>query len=618
MRKIGLLLVAGVLAAWAGAAVPTCRVTVTLDQAEGDNLRLLPTETDGVWAADAPVDGDFTATVLPHIGRKFSEADSTLPDGVKFKPAMGSLVIPKEILEANKETGVALKIATTPIRYTIRYHAHGDGAPKHATESESLTPVADEREWDQAVSTANANVTLATRGSLNAEGWEFHGWSRTQGVTTPEFEPGQTCAHLVTMDGETITLYAVWTTKPEVGKVSYPITLQNGSFETPVLDNDETYVHFAGAVIRDTTIDDSNKIGWSTTGTANLVEIGRLTSASSISQYGVNSARDGQQIAELNATGAGLLYQRIATLPNTTLHWGFSHRARRYSPTNETSEMLSMWIGSADQIEQARAIYDCFAVTNAKSPNHISREVAMERVAALAKDLKFTNIVHKAIGTADKTAWDDLKGDFVVPSGRVVTEYAFVSWVEGDDGTASSYGNLIDRVYLSDLWPKERSNLKITHAEGGAVWVNDAQSVFKVERETGYLSSYDNGWKMSLSIGVAPGYNFTGMMKNGEYLNVKQTAEFIQTLITDGIQEDLTLDFLFVGDSMVSFRPNGGTYCDKSGETIASVKLALSRPHTLGPAGRPGYVFLGWRELKNGALLKPGAVMACEADPNTG
>ena len=420
MRKIGLLLVVWVLAAWAGAAVPTCRVTVTLDQAEGDKLRLFPTATDGVWAADAPVDGDFTATVLPHIGRKFSVADSTLPDEVTFNPAMGSLVIPKAMLEANKEAGVALTIATTPIRYTIRYHAHGDGEPGH--ETESLTPVAGERGWNQAVSTKNAKVTLATEGTLHAEGWEFQGWARTQGVTTPEFQPGDECAHLVTMDGETITLYAVWTTKPEVGKVSYPITLQNGSFETPVLNNNQTYVHFAGAVIGDTTIVDSNKIGWSTTGTANLVEIGRLTSASSISQYGVSSARDGQQIAELNATGAGLLYQRIATLPNTTLHWGFSHRARRYSPTNKTSETLSMWIGSADQIEQARAIYDCFAVTNAKSPNHISREVAKERVAALAKDLKFTNIVHEAIGKADKTVWDDLKGDFVVPSGRVVTE----------------------------------------------------------------------------------------------------------------------------------------------------------------------------------------------------
>ena len=616
MRKIGLLLVAGVLAAWAGAAVPTCRVTVTLDQAEGDNLRLLPTATDGVWVADAPVDGDFTATVLPNIGRKFSVADSTLPAGMTFNPAMGSLVIPKAILAANKETGVALAIATTPIRYTIHYRAHGDGEPGHATES-LTTPVAGERGWDQAVSTANAKVTLATRGTLNAPGWEFHGWSRTQGVTAPEFQPGETCAHLVTMDGETITLYAVWMTKPEVGKVSYPITLQNGSFETPALSNNQTYVHFAGAVIRDTTIDDSNKIGWSTTGTANLVEIGRLTSASAISQYGVNSARDGQQIAELNATGAGLLYQRIATLPNTTLHWGFSHRARSYSPTNETSETLSMWIGSADQIEQARAIYDCFAVTNVSSPNHISRDVAMERVAALAEKLKFTNIVHTAYGNANKTAWDDIKGDFVVPSGRVVTEYAFVSWVEGADGTASSYGNLIDRVYLADRLPKERFNLKITHAEGGAVWVNDAQSVFKVERETGHLSSYDKARKMSLSIGVAPGYNFTGMMKNGEYLNVMQTEAFIQKLITDGAQEDLTLDFLFVGDSMVSFRPNGGTYCDESGETIASVKLALSRPHTLGPATRTGYVFLGWRAL-NGALLKQGAVMACEADANTG
>ena len=216
MRKIGLFLAVWVLAAWAGAAVPTCRVTVTLDQAKGDNLRLFPTETDGVWAADAPVDGDFTATVLPNIGRKFSVANSTLPDGIIFNPALGSLVIPKAILAANEETGVALTIATTPISYTIHYHAHGDGEPRHATEL-LTTPVAGERGWDQAVSTANAKVTLATRGTLNAPGWEFHGWSRTQGVTAPEFQPGETCAHLVTMDGETITLSATWTTTRSCG-----------------------------------------------------------------------------------------------------------------------------------------------------------------------------------------------------------------------------------------------------------------------------------------------------------------------------------------------------------------------------------------------------------------
>ena len=38
MRKIGLLLVVWVLAAWAGAAVPTCRVTMTLDQAADELL----------------------------------------------------------------------------------------------------------------------------------------------------------------------------------------------------------------------------------------------------------------------------------------------------------------------------------------------------------------------------------------------------------------------------------------------------------------------------------------------------------------------------------------------------------------------------------------------------
>ena len=144
-------------------------------------------------------------------------------------------------------------------------------------------------------------------------------------------------------------------------------------------------------------------------------------------RYGLSGVREGQQFAELNANTAGLLYQRIATLPNTTLYWGFSHRAR--GSMGIEKETMSMWIGSAEQIEQARQIYDRFANTKAGDANHLSAEEAMEQIAALAEELQFTNIVHTAkLNTDDKSAWDDIQGVFVVPSQRPVTEYAFASW----------------------------------------------------------------------------------------------------------------------------------------------------------------------------------------------
>ena len=82
-----------------------------------------------------------------------------------------------------------------------------------------------------------------------------------------------------------------------------------------------------------------------------------------------------------------------------------------------------MWIGSAEQIEEARKIYDRFANTKAGDANHLSAEEARAKIAALAEEQQFTNIVHTAErNTDDKSAWVDIKGVFVVPSERPVTE----------------------------------------------------------------------------------------------------------------------------------------------------------------------------------------------------
>ena len=590
----------------------TCRITVTTEHAHGDGVRLLPTETVGKYVAVVDTGADFTATVLADEMYVIADTGHTIPKDVTFNATMGFFTIPAAVLQENAASGISLNIVARPIKYQILYHAHGDGEPA----IDNLRDANEDRTWIHSVDTANGDkVKLATAGTLNAEGWKFLGWSRIQGQTRPDFEPGAELDHLSIKDGSLVKLYAVWDTTNEDGKVSYPVVLQNGGFEVPLVpvDKKEGYTFFAGATIAETEIVDHNGIGWSTTAKDGVIEIGCLTNSSARSNYGLNAARDGLQIAELNANNPGLLYQRIATLPNKTLHWGFSHRARGKSTTEET---MSMWIGSAEQIEQAREIYYNFALKDTGEEGKLTAEEALAQVAELAAELQFTNIVHTAkVDPLDKSSWYDITGDFVVPSGRTVVEYAFASWVTGDDSSdtkAATYGNLLDRVYLSDVIPVEKYNLKITLGEGGSVYLNDSSKMTKIESSGEYLASYDVGTKILMAIAMNPDSHYVGIMTNGVFVARENTALIFQDLSENGLKEDLAIDFVFAGASLIQFRTNGGTYKDTEGNEITHEKLSVAHPtYTPWEAVRDGYEFLGWRS-KSGVWLELGSFIALE------
>lgn len=623
MRNKLMILIATALCFY-GAYATDCTVRVTTINARGDGLRLLPdANTPNLYVATVPVDEEFTATVLANKYYTFyretmaSEVVADLPNGASFDDISGGLTIPAKLLKVNADTGINITITAKPIFYTIRYHAHGDGEPALASGDSLIAPNDDDRAWVQNVETKDSNgkVVLAGAGGLHAEGWQFLGWSRVQGQTRPDYEPGAIVDHLAIKHNAQVKLYAVWKTTPEEGKVSYPVVIQNGGFEVPLVPGDkkEGYTFFAGATIAETGIYDPNGIGWSTTAKDGVIEIGCLTNSSARSNYGLNAARDGQQIAELNANLPGLLYQRIATLPNKTLHWGFSHRARG---KNTTEEKMSMWIGSAEQIEQAREIYYNFALKDTGEEGKLTAEEAQAKVDALAEKLQFTNIVHTAkVEPSDKSSWYDITGDFVVPSGRTVVEYAFASWVTGDDASdkkAATYGNLLDRVYLSDVIPVEKYNLKITLGEGGSVYLNDSSKMTTIESSGEYLASYDVGTKILIAIAMNPDSHYVGIMTNGVFVAREYTAAIFQDLSENGIKEDLAIDFVFAGASLIQFRTNGGTYKDTEGNEIKHEKLSVARPvYTPWEAVRDGYKFLGWRS-KSGVWLELGSFIALE------
>ncbi|MGN0832844.1 MAG: InlB B-repeat-containing protein [Kiritimatiellia bacterium] len=624
MRRLVLGMLSALAVVQAAFAAETCMVRVTTSHASGDGLRLLAdAETPNLYVATAPTNENFTATVIAdkcytlYKESQPGEAESVIPAGVALDTISGGLSIPAAVLAANAETGIDIAVVAKPIAYTIRYHAHGDGEPELASGDSLLVPNDDDRAWVQEVDTADGEgkVVLAGGGTLHAEGWTFLGWSRIQGQTYPDFEPGASVDHLIIKHLAQVRLYAVWRTTPEAGKVSYPVVLQNGGFESPLISSN-FYWHIAGAVITESEIQDPNTVGWSTTAADNLVEIGRLTGGAAV-QYSLTAVREGQQFAELNANTAGLLYQRIATLPHTTLHWGFSHRAR--GGNNITNETMSMWIGSADQIEQVRAIYDRFANTKVGDDDYLTAAEAMQQIAELAETLQFTNVVHTAtVNTADKGAWEDIHGDFVVPSGRSVTEYAFASWVTGADGAASSYGNLLDRVYLSDSIPVERYDLKLTTGPGAVVYVNDSFELTRVEDGGEYQASYDSGTLMLLTLAMRPAYHFSGITTNGVFVARQDCDAVLLDLMRSGLREDLSIDFVTSTDAQVVFRPNGGAYVGEDGAEIDSVQLSYKRPaYTVLAPVRQGYVFLGWRDL-SGDLHATGSTVTFEIDEQDG
>ena len=617
MRRLVLCLLAAMAFVPAAFAADVCTVRVTTAHARGDGLRLkADAQTPGLYTAVVPTNEAFAATVLADAGytlyrdELLVEAKTKLPEGVSFDPVFGRLEIPAAVLAAHAATGINLSVVAKPITYTIRSPAPGAGEPALAAGASLEGVAGDARSWMQAVDAAEGGgkVVLATTGSLHAAGWTFLGWSRVQGHTVPDYEPGASVDHLTIKHLAQVKLYAVWKTTPEEGKVSYPVVLQNGGFESPVIST--YYKHFAGAVIGESAIKDPNAIGWSTTASDNMVEIGRLT-GSAAKEYGLSGVREGQQFAELNANTAGLLYQRIATLPNTTLYWGFSHRAR--GSMGIEKETMSMWIGSAEQIEEARKIYDRFANTKAGDANHLSAEEAMVQIAALAEEKQFTNIVNTAErNTDDKSAWVDIKGVFVVPSERPVTEYAFASWVVSTNGSASSHGNLLDRVYLSDSIPIERYDLTVTASPGCVVYVNDSTQLTTVEGGGRYLASYDKGTLMLLTLATSSEYTFTGITTNGVFVARQNCDAVFLDLMRHGLRENLAIDFVAAADAQVTFRPNGGVYAD------ASVRLSYTRPScTLLEPVRQGYVFLGWRDLDRG-LHAVGSSVVYEVNEQTG
>ena len=233
-------------------------------------------------------------------------------------------------------------------------------------------------------------------------------------------------------------------------QVPYYIQLQNGSFETPDVPEDQFNMQWPNG---------TEDLIWQTTGPGSInnkpgqdIEVIEEGHGDTRSNYGVNVASEGEQFAELNCEAYGALYQDVMTIPGSTLNWSFDHLARDLDKqsrnANDTMALVIMPESEADAVAQQLS-------EAAKSSNPASaistilqklKEKGVERGYFVEE---VTDSTYSVEGD-----WQTHEGTYEVPDGQYLTRFFFVSVDAAYDhrDNASHFGtvgNLLDAVWFS-------------------------------------------------------------------------------------------------------------------------------------------------------------------------
>lgn len=185
--------------------------------------------------------------------------------------------------------------------------------------------------------------------------------------------------------------------------------------------------------------------------------------------YGCASANNGDQFAELNAEGAGALYQDVLTKPGQPMNWRFYHRARTRrgdkdqssSVIQSGSDTMAMVIAPLELVKDVTT-QDQLEALLAKCPdigensiieNNKKYTVYVYKATAAINDLSGT----RKWGLIDKYAkystssWTESNGTYTIPNGQYLTRFFFaaISTASGNSEKAKTMGNLLDDVWFS-------------------------------------------------------------------------------------------------------------------------------------------------------------------------
>lgn len=324
--------------------------------------------------------------------------------------------------------------------------------------------------------------------------------------------------------------------------------LKNPGFEDAVVTSTSGYQMAKAANASSPT----SKIGWSSTASDYVVEIGSLRSGNDVYGLGVTfdkvtynkpSIRDGYQFAELNADQESSLYQIVDTAPGKMYKWSLSHRGRDGLDTmalvigpNQTYAPKKTSLTARDQLmqivdwlySQKDVVLDipergCSAEIKLYTPkfNDSGGFELSKNIFSWHEDETHTEEWSVWIISSDNSGWHDYgeieteatyNYDYIVPQGQKNSIFGFVS-VKAAGTANKSYGNFLDNIAFKEYYyvhakfdgNDEIGYIKITPTEDDKYISDDehnqigwahADSKITVSYEEGkrtFLGAYING-----------------------------------------------------------------------------------------------------------------------------
>ena len=195
--------------------------------------------------------------------------------------------------------------------------------------------------------------------------------------------------------------------------------------------------------------------------------------------YGCASANNGDQFAELNAEGAGALYQDVLTKPGQPMNWRFFHRARTRKGHDSQSDnviqsgtdTMAMVIAPLELVKdvttQAQLENLLAECTIRNGENYITKNnkkytvyvyeaaAAIRNLSGYRDELKTGLLGHtywkNTYHEYSTSSWTESSGTYKIPDGQYLTRFFFaaISTASGNSEKAKTWGNLLDDVWFS-------------------------------------------------------------------------------------------------------------------------------------------------------------------------
>lgn len=382
-------------------------------------------------------------------------------------------------------------------------------------------------------------------------------------------------------------------------------------------------------------------IGWSTTASDYIVEIGNLQTSDA---YGLGvtyntttlnapSIREGNQFVELNAEEESSLYQIVNAEAGKMYKWSLSHRGREgldtmaliigpgqeYAPKkannnkNSRDQLMQIvdWLYAQTDVALDIPETGCSDVIRLYSPkfNDNGGYALSENIFSWQKDSEHTEEWDVWIISSLNDSWHDYgeleegatyKHEYIIPEGHDQSIFGFVSHGSTRaNGTKNiTYGNLLDNISFKEYYYFDIEN--DTHSGGATLSVSSG-------REDGFIAeSESSGWALadnSIIVRLTEGPRaIIGTYINDVYVPLEswtcdaETGEYTYTF--ENVTSAIKINVLYRASTIVYDSRSKYTYQydGESGGCEFSIDSSFENytytSHA--PTADDGWEFVGW------------------------